>query len=132
MKTFSCKSRRLELRLSSDALVAQKNAGQHDNYYDGLGAGLLPSVAQPPFPLHEFFPLQSLSAVLQPPLPLQEFWPLQACLSCADLVPICCSETPGLAEALAACACTANEPLIKPATAAPAIIVLDVMVFFLF
>src|SRR5260370_41692916 len=53
----------------------------HGNYYDGLGAGLLPSVAQPPFPLQEFFPLQPLSLVLQPPLPLQEFWPLQACFS---------------------------------------------------
>src|SRR6266852_2668942 len=50
-------------------------------YYDGLGAGLLPSVAQPPLPLQEFFPLQPLSLVLQPPLPLQEFSPLHACLS---------------------------------------------------
>jgi hypothetical protein len=28
--------------------------------------GLLPSVAQPPLPLHEFLPLQPLSLVLQP------------------------------------------------------------------
>src|SRR5579883_244037 len=46
--------------------------------YEGI---LEPSVAQPPFPLQEFFPLQPLSLVLQPPLPLQEFWPLQACFS---------------------------------------------------
>jgi hypothetical protein len=39
--------------------------------------GLLPSVAHPPLPLQEFFPLQPFSLVLQPPLPLQEFSPLQ-------------------------------------------------------
>src|SRR5258706_14004252 len=42
---------------------------------------LEPSVAQPPFPLQEFFPLQPFSLVLQPPLPLQEFLPSQACFS---------------------------------------------------
>src|SRR5216683_6461499 len=42
---------------------------------------LEPSVAQPPFPLQEFLPLQPLSLVLQPPLPLQEFLPSQACFS---------------------------------------------------
>ena len=47
----------------------------------GDGEGLLPSVAQPPFPLQEFFPLQPLSLALQPPLPLQEFLPSQECLS---------------------------------------------------
>jgi hypothetical protein len=45
-----------------------------------------PSVAQPPFPLQEFLPLQPLSLALQPPLPLQEFLPSQACLSLAALV----------------------------------------------
>ena len=42
---------------------------------------LEPSVAQPPFPLQEFFPLQPLSPVLQPPWPLQSFLPLQLCLA---------------------------------------------------
>jgi len=40
-------------------------------------------VAQPPFPLQEFFPLQPLSLVLQPPWPLQEFLPWQEFLSVA-------------------------------------------------
>jgi hypothetical protein len=33
---------------------------------------------------------------------------------------------------LTACACTANEPLIKPAIAAPARIAFDFIIFFLF
>jgi len=47
--------------------------------------GLLPSVAQPPLPLQEFFPLQPLSLVLQPPLPLHEFCPLQEFVSFAPV-----------------------------------------------
>jgi hypothetical protein len=104
------------------------------SYLAGDSAGLLlPSVAQPPFPLQEFLPLQLLSAVLQPPLPLHEFMPLQACLSVASLSlsPIL-SETPAFELVWTACAVTANEPLIKPAIAAPAIIVFLVMLTFLF
>ena len=88
----------------------------------------LPSVAQPPLPLQEFLPLQPLSPLLHPPLPLHEFMPLQACLSAASLSlsPILI-ETPGLALDWTACAVMANEPLIKPAIAAPAIIVFLVM-----
>jgi len=88
-------------------------------HYD-FGDGLLPSVAQPPLPLHEFLPLQPLSPVLQPPLPLQEFWPWQACLS--DLALPNCSETPGFPVETAAWVVAANEPLISPAIAAPATI----------
>src|SRR5438552_3879692 len=95
------------------------------SYLAGDSAGLLPSVAQPPLPLQEFLPLQPLSPVLQPPLPLHEFMPLQACLSVASLSlslsPIL-SETPAFELDWTACADTANEPLIKPAIAAPAII----------
>jgi hypothetical protein len=49
------------------------------------------SVAQPPLPLHEFLPLQSLSAVLQPPWPLQAFMPLQECFAIMAVSP----EVPG-------------------------------------
>jgi hypothetical protein len=42
--------------------------------YRSFGQGLLPSVAQPPLPLHEFLP-----QFLPPPWPLQSFCPLQAC-----------------------------------------------------
>jgi len=87
---------------------------------------LLPSVAQPPLPLHEFFPLQPLSPVLQPPLPLQEFCPWQACLSALALAN--CSETPGFAVETAAWDVAANEPLINPAIAAPATTAFFVMV----
>ncbi len=61
-----------------------------------------PSVAQPPFPLQEFLPLQPLSPVLQPPLPLQEFWPLQACFSLAacQMVPEDCPASELFAESL--------------------------------
>jgi hypothetical protein len=98
-------------------------------HYFGDGAGLLPSVAQPPLPLHEFFPLQPLSPVLQPPLPLQELLPLQECLS--DFLPIC-SETPGFPVEAAAWVVAANEPLISPAIAAPATIAFFVIGTFLF
>jgi hypothetical protein len=104
-------------------------------YLAGESAGLvlLPSVAQPPLPLQEFLPLQLLSPLLQPPLPLQEFKPLQACLSVASLSlsPIL-TETPAFELVWTACAVTANEPLIKPAIAAPAIIAFFVMLTFLF
>jgi hypothetical protein len=90
---------------------------------------LLPSVAQPPLPLHEFFPLQPLSLVLHPPLPLQEFFPWQACLS-AFVLPI--NETPGFPVETEAWVVAANEPLINPAIAAPATIVFFVMLTFLF
>jgi hypothetical protein len=98
--------------------------------YFGDGAGLLPSVAQPPLPLQEFFPLQPLSPVLQPPLPLQEFWPWQECLS-AFAFPNC-SETPGFPVETAAWVVAANEPLISPAIAAPATIAFFVIGTFLF
>ena len=90
---------------------------------------MLPSVAQPPLPLHEFFPLQPLSLVLHPPLPLQEFFPWQACLS-AFVLPI--NETPGFPVETEAWVVAANEPLINPAIAAPATIVFFVMLTFLF
>src|SRR5437762_915156 len=110
-------SRGMEPRLSID-----------HSYFAGESAGLLPSVAQPPLPLHEFLPLQSLSAVLQPPLPLHEFLPLQACLSPASVLSLSpMSETPAFELDWTACAVTANEPLIKPAIAAPAIIVFFVI-----
>src|ERR1700693_1105976 len=92
--------------------------------------GLLPSVAQPPLPLHEFLPLQPLSLVLQPPLPLQEFWPWQACLSFADFS--VCNETPGFTVETAAWVVAANEPLISPAIAAPATTAFFVIWTFLF
>lgn len=92
---------------------------------------MLPSVAQPPLPLHEFLPLQPLSPVLQAPLPLQEFAPLQECVSLSFFLPIS-SDTPALLFDVAACACTANEPLIRPAIAAPAINAFFVMWTFLF
>jgi hypothetical protein len=98
------------------------------SYLAGDSAGLLPSVAQPPLPLQEFLPLQLLSPVLQPPLPLHEFCPLQACLSAASLsLSLILSETPAFELDWTACAVTANEPLINPAIAAPAIIAFFVM-----
>src|SRR5215831_10642408 len=102
------------------------------SYFFGSSA-LLPSVAQPPLPLQEFLPLQPLSPVLQPPLPLHEFIPLQLCLSAASfsLSPILIV-TPARELVWTACAVIANEPLIRPAIAAPAIIVFFVMLTFLF
>jgi hypothetical protein len=82
-------------------------------------------------PLQEFFPLQPLSLVLHPPLPLQEFLPSQECLSVASFLPIC-NATPGFAVETEAWVVAANEPLINPAIAAPAIIVFFVMLTFLF
>src|SRR6516162_997541 len=92
--------------------------------------GLLPSVAQPPFPLQEFLVLQPLSPVLQPPCPLHSFWPLQPCLPFASS--ICWRETPALlfAVAVAANERTANDPVRRPATAAPAITALDGLIIF--
>jgi hypothetical protein len=68
-----------------------------------FGAGLLPSVAQPPW---------------------------QACLS--DLALPICSETPGFPVGAAAWVVAANEPLISPAIAAPATIAFFVIGTFLF
>jgi len=81
-------------------------------------------VAQPPLPLQEFFPLHPLSLVLQPPWPLHSFCPLQACtaFSAAKV----CKATPAWElVVLAAYARTAKEPVIRPATAAPAMTALD-------
>jgi hypothetical protein len=104
----------------------------HSYLAAGDSAGLLPSVAQPPLPLQEFLPLQLLSPLLQPPLPLHEFMPLQACLSASAFFLPISSETPAFELDWAACAVTANEPLINPAIAAPAIIAFLVMLTFLF
>src|SRR6516225_10790824 len=92
---------------------------------------LLPSVAQPPLPLQEFLALQPLSPVLQPPCPLHSFCPLHPCLPFASS--ICWSATPALllAVVVAAYARTANDPVRRPATAAPAIIALDGLIIFL-
>jgi hypothetical protein len=77
--------------------------------------------------LQEFLPLQPLSPVLQPPLPLQEFCPLQEWVSA--FLPM--RDTPALLVVTAACAGVATIPVIKPAIAAPAIIVFDFMFTFL-
>jgi hypothetical protein len=83
-----------------------------------------PSVAHPPFPLQEFLPLQPLSLDLHPPLPLQEFWPLQACFSgCGWSCPFMLTAlTPVLLWFWFAvwAFSVALEPVIKPASAAPA------------
>src|SRR5689334_19784407 len=94
--------------------------------------GLLPSVAQPPLPLQEFLVLQPLSPVLQPPCPLHSFCPLHACLPFASS--ICWSATPALlfAVVVAAYERTANDPVRRPATAAPAITALDGLIIFCF
>src|SRR5437868_3272440 len=42
---------------------------------------MLPSVAQPPFPLQAFLPLQPAAPALHPPWPLQSFLPEQPCLA---------------------------------------------------
>ena len=64
------------------ARARELNPGSQVNYGYFLGSSLwLLSVAQPPLPLQEFFPLQPLSLDLQPPLPLHEFMPLHPCLS---------------------------------------------------
>src|SRR6266513_441265 len=87
------------------------------SYLAGDSSGLLPSVAQPPFPLHEF-------------LPLQLFMPLHECVSAAFFLPIS-SETPAFVWEVVPCAVMA-APLIRPAIAAPAISAFDVMLTFLF
>ena len=89
------------------------------------GAGLLaqanltdyflePSVAQPPFPLQEFLPLQLLSPDLHPPWPLQLLWPLQ---EFCPLSAMTVTFVPALADVAAAKA--GDEPRI-PAMAAVA------------
>ena len=56
---------------STEAVSPSRNHPRH-RQYGRLGfdyyCGLLPSVAQPPFPLHEFLP-----GFLPPPWPLQSF-----------------------------------------------------------
>src|SRR5258707_14616292 len=85
--------------------------------------GILPSVAQPPFPLQEFLPLQPLSPDLQPPWPLQAFMPLQAWTPLSSKV---CKEVPAeVLLTLAAWARTAKEPVRRPAMAALARSVFD-------
>src|SRR5260370_18177329 len=96
------------------------NITNHSPTSWGDSCGLLPSVAQPPLPLQEFFPLQPLSLVLHPPLPLQEFLPSHECLSVASFLPIC-NATPGFAVETEAWVVATNDPLINPAIAAPAI-----------
>ncbi len=82
---------------------------------------LLPSVAQPPLPLQEFWPLQLLSPPLQPPWPLQAFCPLQACLPelSSASEPTWVSWVPN-ALVLWAAWRRAAEPVMSPAIAAPA------------
>ena len=81
-------------------------------------------MAHPPLPLQEFLPLQPLSLFLHPPWPLHELWPLQACLP-LSLSARVRTEVPALFWVLAAYACTARDPLNRPAIAAPAINVFD-------
>ena len=88
-----------------------------------MAPGFYDLVAHPPLPLQEFLPLQPLSPVLQPPWPLHAFWPLHPCLAASAIV---CTATPALVlVVLAAYARIANEPVRRPATAAPAITALD-------
>jgi hypothetical protein len=103
---------------------AARRTGRLENHTD-QALGLLPSVAQPPLPLHEFLALHPLSLVLQPPCPLHSFCPLHPCLPFASS--ICWSATPALllAVEVAAYVRTANDPVRRPATAAPAITALD-------
>src|SRR3972149_2672192 len=48
----------------------------------------LTGTAQPPLPLHEFFPAQPLSPLLHPPRPLQSFLALQSCLAAVAQPPL--------------------------------------------
>ncbi len=81
----------------------------------GCAYFLLPSVAQPPRPLHSLWPLHAFFSVLQPPLPLQEFCPLQACFS------IWVSLAAALSVFACACVVAAEKPMVKrPASAATA------------
>ena len=75
--------------------------------------------------------MQPLSLVLHPPLPLQEFFPSQECLFVASFLPIC-NATPGFTVETEAWVVAANDPLINPAIAAPAITAFFVMLTFLF
>jgi len=87
-----------------------------------------PSVAQPPFPLQEFLPLQLLLSDLHPPWPLQLFWPLQECV---PLSSIAVTFIPALALVPVAAAKAWDAPRI-PAMAAVAISVFVVVfIFFL-
>src|SRR4029077_5405170 len=70
----TAEDRRMELRSPTSRAW---EARMPNVYFEGLSGGWLPSVAHPPLPLQEFFPLQPLLPALQPPLPLQEFSPLQ-------------------------------------------------------
>src|ERR1039457_1086640 len=85
---------------------------------------LEPSVAQPPLPLQEFFPLQPASLVLQPPLPLQEFFPAQACFSAVDFFEALPVDfwllSVGLMPLLGAATSRVMVPPIRPAKAAVA------------
>ena len=84
-------------------------------------------MAQPPFPLQEFFPLQPLSPDLHPPSPLQPFFPLQEFLPLSSIV---VTFAPALAVVPAAAAKAGEAPRI-PAMAAVAISVF-VVVFIIF
>jgi hypothetical protein len=85
---------------------------------------LEPSVAQPPLPLQEFFPLQPWSLVLQPPNPLQEFFPAQECfadVAFLDALPVVFWGALSPLIPLAGAATTrATVPPIRPANAAVA------------
>src|ERR1700730_13385706 len=70
------------VKLGSSQVCSEQPARPDHRHY----CFLEPSVAQPPFPLQEFLPLQPLSLVLQPPLPLQEFLPSQACFSLSAFI----------------------------------------------
>jgi len=96
------------------------------------------SVAQPPFPLQLFLPLQPLSLLLQPPCPLQSFLPLQECLAVPVVWPFASTRTPALEETLvleepslcAVCAWRRTDvPPSKPATAAARARLCTVVVF---
>src|ERR1700743_1257745 len=95
---------------------------------DYARCGLEPSVAQPPFPLQLFLPLQPLSLALHPPWPLQSFLPLQECLPVSWKLLFRCTAVPTFELALAlgcpfgwvaGCALRRAEvPPNKPVTAA--------------
>ena len=84
---------------------------------------LEPSVAQPPLPVQEFFPLQPMSLVLQPPLPLQEFFPAQECFSTVDFFEALPVDfwllSVGLIPPVGAATSRVMVPPIRPAKAAP-------------
>src|ERR1700728_5517309 len=93
-----------------------------------MSEGFDPSVAQPPFPLQLFLPLQPLSPLLQPPCLLQSFFPLQECLAGLSRLTPANDSLPafrmGVADELtAADACIIVAPLSRPETAAATIMV---------